>query len=155
MKETKEVIVEELNQLLIKKGYVVSGINIESADVLNVEIEVNSKTEKIYAYVYEDRFVLTAGFSSFDVLNRNGASEQQIKEEARDSMKLYNCTTKKEKTLKEIELTGLTTSELIALSDGIKCDFNNGALSDETIVIDALGQIVEELAKRIATQKEV
>lgn len=63
-------------------------------------------------------------------------------------MKLFNCVTKLEKQLRELELQGLTTKELVDLAAGIKDGFRTGKLEDETIVVDALEQIVEELGKR-------
>lgn len=63
-------------------------------------------------------------------------------------MKLFNCVSKLEKQLKELELQGLSTEELVELATGIKNGFRNGTLEDETIVIDALSEIAEELGKR-------
>lgn len=63
-------------------------------------------------------------------------------------MKLYNCTTREEKNLKEIELQGLDKTELKDLSETIKRGYDNRTFEDENIVIDALHQIIEELIWR-------
>ncbi|WP_077369679.1 hypothetical protein [Anaerosalibacter sp. Marseille-P3206] len=63
-------------------------------------------------------------------------------------MKLTNCESKEEKTLREIELQGLSNNELVGLSKTIKEGWYKQDLRDENIVIDALIQITEELGRR-------
>lgn len=63
-------------------------------------------------------------------------------------MELFNCYTKAEKELKEIELSTLSVQELIDLADSIKIDFDNQVLEDEIIVTSALHQIIKELGRR-------
>ena len=72
-------------------------------------------------------------------------------------MKLYNCITRAEKDLKEIELQGLGITALADLAKTIKRGYNNCILEDESIVIEALYQIIEALetrAKRFEGEKE-
>lgn len=64
-------------------------------------------------------------------------------------MKLYNCETKEEKELKEIELTGLVTNEILDLAHDIKAKFDNCILEDESIVVNALLEIIKELGERL------
>lgn len=64
-------------------------------------------------------------------------------------MKLYNCFYEEEKKLEEIELQELDNEELVKLARDIKTDFAQLILQDETIVIDALVQIAEELGRRV------
>ncbi len=63
-------------------------------------------------------------------------------------MKLYNCYSKEEKALKEIELQGLDNKELVELAQTIKKGWDEQKLQDEEIVISALVQIAEELGRR-------
>lgn len=65
-------------------------------------------------------------------------------------MELHNCYSKEEKELKEIELTGLTTDEMLDLAHIIKAKFNNCILEDESIVVNAVLQIAEELGERLS-----
>lgn len=69
-------------------------------------------------------------------------------------MKLYNCETKEELELKEIELQALTIDELHELAENIYAKFNNGILEDENITISAIHQINLELLKRLGRIKE-
>lgn len=70
-----ESIKNELMLLMKERGYSILDLKVESTDVVSVEIEVDSNFEKIYVYVYDDRFVLTTGFSAFEVLKRNERSK--------------------------------------------------------------------------------
>ena len=63
-------------------------------------------------------------------------------------MKLYNCYSEEEKALKEIELQGLDNKELVELAQKIRKEWYEQDLQDESIVIDALTQISEELGRR-------
>lgn len=69
-------------------------------------------------------------------------------------MELYNCYSKFEKQLKEIELEGLEAHELRNLSSNILKSFYDDRLEDEIIVTSALNQIVQELFKRLETAEE-
>lgn len=64
-------------------------------------------------------------------------------------MKLYNCESKAEKALKEVELQGLSKREIVNLAQTIKGWWDVSYLTDENIVIDALAQISEELGRRV------
>lgn len=64
-------------------------------------------------------------------------------------MKLYNCETKEELELKEIEVKGLEIDELQELAEEIFYKFTGGILADENIVISAIHQINLELLKRL------
>lgn len=63
-------------------------------------------------------------------------------------MKLYNCYTSAEKSLKRIDLESLTNKQLVRLAQFIKGSYIDGVYKDESIVIDALTQITEELGRR-------
>ncbi len=63
-------------------------------------------------------------------------------------MKLYNCYTSAEKSLKRIDLESLNNKELVRLAQFIKGSYIDGVYKDESIVIDALTQISEELGRR-------
>jgi len=64
-------------------------------------------------------------------------------------MELYNCYSKEEKALQEIELQGLSNKELVSLAGRIKKGWDEQELEDEEIVISALVQIAEELGRRV------
>lgn len=64
-------------------------------------------------------------------------------------MKLYNCESKSEKALQEIELQSLGNKELVSLAKTIEEGWGKQELQDESIVIDALVQINKELGRRI------
>ena len=64
-------------------------------------------------------------------------------------MKLTNCITEEELELKNIELPGLATKELVNLAKEIKKQYENCVLIDEEITISALEQIIEELWGRV------
>lgn len=64
-------------------------------------------------------------------------------------MKLFNCESKEELSLKKTDLTTLTNTELINLTMNIKSDFDNWRLKDGKIVVDALTQIIYELNSRM------
>lgn len=64
-------------------------------------------------------------------------------------MELHNCYSKEEKQLKEIELTGLSTNELLDLTQDIKIKFDDAILEDEIIVVNALLKITKELGERL------
>ena len=66
-------------------------------------------------------------------------------------MKLYNCYSKKERELKEVELETLSSKELIELANNVRNDFKDAVLEDENIVVDALHEIVGELGQRLLT----
>ncbi len=66
-------------------------------------------------------------------------------------MKLYNCYSKKERELKEVELETLSSKELIELANNVRHDFKDAVLEDENIVVDALHEIVGELGQRLLT----
>lgn len=66
-------------------------------------------------------------------------------------MKLYNCYSKKEIELKEVELETLSPKELIELANNVRNDFKDAVLEDENIVVDALHTIVGELGQRLLT----
>lgn len=63
-------------------------------------------------------------------------------------MKLYNCETELELKLKATDLTKLTVNELKSLTVDIKTDAMNGYLENDIIVMDALSEIILELAER-------
>ena len=63
-------------------------------------------------------------------------------------MELYNCETKEELKLKEIDLKSLTDVELMELGVGTNIDFKNGVLKDENIVMEVLVQIIIAQARR-------
>ena len=64
-------------------------------------------------------------------------------------MKLYNCYSKEERRIGEIDLEDLSDEELVELSRKIKAAWQQCIMQDEEIVIDALAQISEELGRRI------
>ncbi|HZK02180.1 MAG TPA: hypothetical protein VFC96_04875 [Anaerovoracaceae bacterium] len=68
-------------------------------------------------------------------------------------MKLYNCESPKETKLKETELLCLDDLDLEKLANEIFEEFREGELEDETIVVDALYQIIQEVLERLALQK--
>ena len=70
-------------------------------------------------------------------------------------MKLYNCFSKAEKKLGEIELQGLSNEELVELSRKIKNSWNQQILQDEEIVINSLHQITEEFYGRIGYERTI
>lgn len=64
-------------------------------------------------------------------------------------MDLCNCITKEELKLKDVELLGLTTKELLNLAKEIKKQHEDCVLEDETIVISVLSQTIEALCRRV------
>ena len=50
-------------------------------------------------------------------------------------MQLFNCETKEELRLKEIEVEELGIDELHELAENVYAKFNNGILEDENITI--------------------
>lgn len=64
-------------------------------------------------------------------------------------MQLFNCETKEELRLKEIEVEELGIDELHELAESIYTKFNNGILEDQNITISAIHQINLELLKRL------
>lgn len=68
-------------------------------------------------------------------------------------MELYNCESKREKELKETELTTLDDYKLEKLMNEIHEEFRLGGLRDEIIVIDALHQIAHEILRRLYLEK--
>lgn len=70
-------------------------------------------------------------------------------------MKLYNCFSKVEKELGEIELQGLSNDELVELSRKIKNAWNQQILQDEEIVINSLHQITEEFYGRFGYERTI
>jgi hypothetical protein len=60
-------------------------------------------------------------------------------------MQLYNCVSKEELELKEINLDLLSKKEKRDLADKIEIMYSAGTLKDERIVIDALMQILHNL----------
>ncbi len=64
-------------------------------------------------------------------------------------MKLYNCYSKEERRIGEIDLEDLSDEELVELSRKIKHAWNQQIMQDENIVINALYQITEELGRRL------
>ena len=65
-------------------------------------------------------------------------------------MKLYNCFSKEEKELQNLNLKSLTVKKLVSLSRKIKTDYlHYCTLEDESLVVSALTQIAEELGKRL------
>ncbi len=64
-------------------------------------------------------------------------------------MNLHNCYSKEELELKEIELQGLSTDEILDLAENIKMKFDDCLLEDESIVVNALLGITKELSKRL------
>lgn len=69
-------------------------------------------------------------------------------------MDLYNCETREELKLKEIEVEGLEIDELHELAEGIYTKFEDGLLEDENIAISAIHQINIELLKRLGRIKD-
>lgn len=65
-------------------------------------------------------------------------------------MDLYNCETRRELELREIDLQSLTDIELMELGVDLKIEFGKGVLKDEHLVIDALVQIIITQARRKA-----
>lgn len=64
-------------------------------------------------------------------------------------MKLYDCYTKEEKELENIQLLEMKDDELIDLAEKIKHQFEDCILQDERIVVSALHQIIMEQKERI------
>lgn len=64
-------------------------------------------------------------------------------------MELYNCETKEELELKEIELQALTVDELHDLAEGVYVKFQDAVLEDENIVVSAIREINLELLERL------
>lgn len=66
-------------------------------------------------------------------------------------MKLYNCETKEELELRELDLTILTIKELIIFAEEVKEMFDDHVLQDENIVVAALVKITKEIGVRALT----